>query len=150
MKQRTIRYYRPPSTRSAQTGSAIAQMNMTPLIDVLLVLIVMLILTVPIMTHNLEVPLPSEKPGPYEVQDHNAIAIDADDRLFWNGQPLTRAQLADQLSTAAKMPEPTQVRFAPDANASYDRSAKTIALIKDSGIEKLAFVGNEQYRIFAR
>jgi len=144
MKLRSYKYRRPPA------ASTMGEMNMTPLIDVLLVLIVMLILTVPVLQHNLEVPLPQPVPGPYEVQANNSVMIDAQDRLFWNGEPLTRAQLGAQLVSAAELPEAAEVRFEPDANASYDRSAKTIALIKDSGIEKFGFVGNHRYAEFSR
>ena len=134
-------YFRPPPT----SGS----MNMTPFIDVLLVLLVMLMLSIPARFHSLDVPLPG-KAAFAPVRAQNAITIDAADGLYWNGTPMTRAMLQAQLAQAAAMAEQPIVRFEPDAEASYDRSARTIALIKDSGIETFAFVGNERHRAFGR
>ncbi|WP_284123769.1 ExbD/TolR family protein [Parerythrobacter aestuarii] len=138
------KYRKPPLART--TG----EMNMTPFIDVLLVLIVMLILSVPILQHNLEVPLPAAGPTNLPVQASNTVAIDRQDRLYWNGMPVDRDTLGAQLTATARHPDKPAVRFQPDAYASYDRSAKTIALIKDSGVTKFAFVGNEQHREFGR
>lgn len=143
MRRRKLYFTRLPK---ATTG----EMNMTPLIDVLLVLIVMLILTVPVMTHSTRVELPTPGDVPFAVVDRNAVTIDAQDRLFWNGQPVSREILGAQLTVAAARPDQPEVRFEPAAAASYDRSAKTIALIKDSGIQKFAFVGNEQYGKFGK
>ncbi len=139
---------------SAKSGKFTAErpmgeMNTTPLIDVLLVLIVMIIITVPIATHSFEVPLPGG-PAKFEIRDANTVTIDARDRLYWNGQNVTRQDLLDQLAASTKLPEEPTLRFEPDARASYDRSAKTIALIKDSGVTRFAFVGNHRYREFDR
>ena len=126
-----------------------SEMNVTPFIDVLLVLIIMLIMVVPIATHSLDVPLPSG-PGGKEVLQSNTISIDRQDHLYWNGEALSRQELLNQLATAAMDPRKPLLRFEPEAQASYDISAKTIALIKDSGAENFAFVGNHQYRDFSR
>jgi biopolymer transport protein ExbD len=143
MRRRKLYFTRLPK---ATTG----EMNMTPLIDVLLVLIVMLILTVPVMTHTTQIDLPRPAPARLAIADRNAVTIDAQDRLYWNGQPVTRETLGAQLVAAAARPDAPEVRFEPAATASYDRSAKTIALIKDSGVEKFGFVGNEQYGTFGK
>lgn len=125
------------------------EMNVTPFIDVLLVLIIMLIMVVPIATHSLSVPLPTGK-GKFTVEAINTVQIDAQDKLYWNGQELDRQELFNQLATGAKSPEKPVLRFEPNANASYDMSAKTIALIKDSGTENFAFVGNHLHKDFGR
>lgn len=122
-----------------------SEMNVTPFIDVLLVLIIV----VPIATHSLDIPLPSDK-GEFEVRTTNTIAIDAQDRLFWNGQHLNRQGLLNQLATSTSSEEKPLLRFDPAPNASYDVSAKTIALIKDSGTENFAFVGNHLHKDFGR
>lgn len=143
MRRRKLYFTRLPK---ATTG----EMNMTPLIDVLLVLIVMLIFTVPVMTHTTEVDLPAPGKAIYSIAERNSITIDSQDRLFWNGQPVTRETLGAQLAAAVARPRQPEIRFEPAAAASYDRSAKTIALIKDSGVAKFAFVGNEQYAKFGK
>ncbi|EDL49918.1 biopolymer transporter ExbD [Erythrobacter sp. SD-21] len=126
-----------------------SDMNVTPFIDVLLVLLIMFIMVIPIATHALLIPLPEGR-GEFEVRDTNVVHIDRNDRLYWNGAALNRQQLLNQLVTAAEVhPQPT-LRFEPDARASYATSARTIALIKDSGTENFAFVGNERYKDFGR
>ena len=107
----------------------------------------MLIIVVPVATHSREVPLPNGE-GDLEVREENTVNIDAQDRLYWNGDLLDRQALLNQLASAVKQPEPPVIRFEPDPLASYDRAAKTIALIKDAGTEKFAFVGNEKHRSF--
>ncbi|MEZ5681151.1 MAG: biopolymer transporter ExbD [Erythrobacter sp.] len=133
--------------RTVAAPRPMSEMNITPLIDVMLVLLIMFIMVIPIATHSLLVPLPNGE-GEFETLGINTVHIDAADRLYWNGNALDRQQLLNQLADAASLPEQPVVRFEPDARASYDRSAKTIALIKDSGIERFAFVGNEKYRSF--
>ena len=138
----------PYSRRShAQAMHPMSQMNITPLIDVMLVLLIMFIMVIPIATQSLLIPLPNG-PGGFETRAINTVHIDSADRLYWNGNELDRQQLLNQLADAAAMAEQPVVRFEPAALASYDRSAKTIALIKDSGIERFAFVGNERHRAF--
>ena len=139
-----------PYPRSSRTviGQPMSEMNITPLIDVMLVLLIMFIIVIPIATHALAIPLPNGK-GIFRTEVINTVHIDARDRLYWNGQSLDRQQLLNQLAGAAARTEQPQIRFDPDPRASYDRSARTIALIKDSGIEKFAFVGNERYRAFS-
>lgn len=142
MRLRRQPYRRPPARTTGE-------MNMTPFIDVLLVLLVMLMLSIPAKFHSLEVLLPSGEIRE-QILAQNNVSIDAQDRLYWNGALLSRDDLGAQLAGAAAMDNQPLVRFQPEANASYDRSAKTIAMIKDAGIEKFAFVGNHEYRTFTR
>ncbi|MBY6127234.1 biopolymer transporter ExbD [Qipengyuania aquimaris] len=122
-------------------------MNVTPFIDVLLVLLIMFIMVIPIATHSLLIPLPNGE-GTEDVLETNVVHIDSSDRLYWNGTQMDRQALLNQLATAAAQENQPLVRFEPDALASYQTSAQTIALIKDADIEKFAFVGNHKYRNF--
>lgn len=133
------------SHRRSALGQPMSQMNITPLIDVLLVLLIMFIMVIPIAAHSLLVPLPNG-PGGLPVEGVNTVSIDEADRLYWNGRELGRQDLLNQLATAAETAPDALLRFEPDGRASYDASAKTIALIKDSGVERFAFIGNEKYR----
>lgn len=133
--------------RQPEAPRPMSAMNITPLIDVMLVLLIMFIMVIPIATHSLTVPLPSG-PGRFAVQQINTVHIDAADRLFWNGQRLDRQELLNQLAMTAQTAPDSVLRFEPDSAASYDASAKTIALIKDSGISRFGFSGNERYRTF--
>ena len=99
----------------------------------------------PFAAHALLIPLPTDKPS-LQIRAENIVRIDAADRLYWNGQQLDRQRLLNQLAGAAAMePEPL-VRFEPDAKASYQTSARTIALIKDAGVDSIAFTGNHRHR----
>jgi biopolymer transport protein ExbD len=125
------------------------EMNVTPFIDVLLVLLIMLLLAIPAPVHVTPVDLPSERARPVlPVLAENTIAIDAADRLLWNSAPVSSETLRAQVAAASALEQPALLRFAPDAYASYDTAARTIALIKEEGAESFAFVGNHQYRDF--
>ncbi|MFZ3484454.1 ExbD/TolR family protein [Sphingomonas sp. 3-13AW] len=129
-------------------GEPMMEMNTTPLIDVLLVLLIMFIITIPIQTHAVKVDLPQPDPNNRNVVDSekNKIAITADGVVTWNGatvDDVTLRQYLDQ--TAAMSPEP-ELHFQPDANSRYDVVDGVLSIIKRSNVTKLGFVGNEQYR----
>lgn len=135
-------------TRVHNPMQPMSQMNVTPFIDVLLVLLIMLIMTIPIATHTTDVDLPPPCPQCTSNPDRNTVSIDAQDHLFWNGTEMSREELRAHVSNAAQLPEEPLLEFKPDALASYDASAKTIAQIKDAGAKKFAFVGNAEHRSF--
>lgn len=137
------------ATRGATHNQPMGDMNVTPFIDVLLVLLIMFIMVIPIATHALLIPLPNG-PGDQEILENNVVHIDRSDKLYWNGAEMDRQRLLNQLASVAALEEQPVVRFEPDALASYQASARTIALIKDSGVDNFAFVGNEKYREFGR
>lgn len=124
------------------------EMNVTPFIDVLLVLLIMIMMSVPIATHNTSVVLPGPCINCSSNPAENTVSIDPEDRLFWNGQPVSPERLSEQVRYATSLEDEPMLRFEPDAYASYDRSAKTIALIKDAGATRFAFVGNDKHRQF--
>lgn len=126
----------------------IGEMNVTPFIDVLLVLLIMMILAIPVQVNVTPVDLPSDRVAPLPVRDQNTIAIDAADRLSWNGLPVTAEQLRAQVAAASALEQEPVLRFAPDANAGYDIAARTIAMLHEEGAGSLVFVGNDRYRHF--
>ena len=124
-------------------------LNTTPLIDVMLVLLIMLILTVPVTTHRLEVDLPAPTDVPVTSESQQiALNIDAAGQVYWQGQAVTRTQLQGHLDSAALLPDAPVIRFHPDPQASYNASVQVIAQVADAGIEDFAFIGNEQFRSF--
>ena len=131
--------------RQPEPQAMFSEMNVTPFIDVLLVLLVMFILVIPLATHALLVQLPTAKPT-HSIEAVNIVQIDEADRLYWNGESMTRELLLNQLAGAAKLDDQPVIRFEPHARASYDASARTIALIKDAGVEKFAFGGLHEHR----
>jgi biopolymer transport protein ExbD len=126
----------------------LSDMNVTPFIDVLLVLLIMLIMAVPVATHVTDIDLPSG-PGPFVPNDiENTVAIDAGDRLYLNGNAVNRDDLSRMVQAASALPHELLLRFEPDDSASFDASAKTIALIKNSGATRFAFAGNHLHKDF--
>ena len=133
-----------------QATEPFSQMNTTPVIDVLLVLLIMLIVSVPIAKHCMEVDLRScsDFPLPDPEPVRNKIVIDADDRRYWNGRPVGTAQLATLRSLSADLPVEPEPQFEPAARASYRTTANTLNLVKARGITKFGFLGNERYHAF--
>jgi biopolymer transport protein ExbD len=122
------------------------EMNMTPLIDVLLVLIIMFIITIPVMTHavKLDMPRPTNAPKLAEPVVIN-LEIDFDGTVLWNGSAVT----VDDLDTyfrreAANDPQP-ELHIRPNKRAQYDVVARVLAAAQRNGLLKIGFVGNEQF-----
>ena len=140
-----------PRGRHKRRG-AMGEMNVTPFIDVLLVLLIMLIMAVPIKVHETTIDLPSDDACPDCVMNEaeNTVAITAQDQLLWNGTPVSRDQLKAQVTAASALEAQPLLRFEPDANAGYDASARTITAIKEAGATRFAFIGNQNYREFGR
>ena len=130
-------------------GEPMMEMNTTPLIDVMLVLLIMFIITLPIPTHAVKVDLPVNDPRqqkpPVDPQK-NKITIDAAGTVSWNGTPVDLVTLRQYLDVAANInPEP-ELHFQPDPTAKYEKVDETLAVIKRSNVTTLGFIGNEQYR----
>ena len=123
-----------------------AEMNTTPLIDVMLVLLIMFIITVPMQSHQVEMDLPSGKPPPVIVERlKNELGLSANGQLSWNGQAISDAQLAATLGSIAGMTVQPEVHFRPEASARYERVDQVLGIAARSGADRFGFVGNEQY-----
>lgn len=133
-------------------GQPMMEMNVTPLIDVMLVLLIMMILTIPVATHSVDIDLPVPNPNATEIVDpvKNKIVITANDQILWNAVPIDQNQLVGNLQASLAMPVEPELQYEPEANAGYDISAKVLNIIKASGVTKFGFVGNEKYRIFGK
>src|SRR5262245_25136852 len=110
--------------------------NVTPLIDVLLVLLVMMILTIPIATHQTTINLPRD--GAL-VATRVHLAIDFDGRMFWNGEEIAdQAQLTRYLNYVASSDEPTIVHVDPDRRVRYEPVAQVLAAAQRAQVEQLS------------
>ena len=134
-------------------GSPMMEMNMTPLIDVLLVLLIMFIITIPVATHSIDidlpVPNPNDTPPPVD-PIKNKIVLTPANEILWNGTAINQGELVSNLQTSLTYAVEPELQFEPEPNASYDISAKVLNIIKGSGVTKFGFVGNEKYRVFGR
>ena len=132
-------------------GQPMMDLNMTPLIDVLLVLLIMFIITIPIQTHAVKIDLPvnSEDNTPPPIDPiKNQVSVEPTGTITWNGSPVDQTTLRLYLErTKAMSPEP-ELHVQPDPQSRYIVVDQVLAIIKRSGVTKMGFVGNEQYRGF--
>ncbi len=132
-------------------GEPMLDMNMTPLIDVLLVLLIMFIITIPVATHSVDIDLPQGTPPPQDIQIDpvkNKLVLTQSEQILWNAEPIDSGQLRTLLGETTAMAVEPELQFEPEPLASYDLTAKVLQIIKSSGVTKFGFVGNEKYRVF--
>ena len=135
-------------------GEPMMEMNTTPLIDVMLVLLIMFIITIPVATHaiNIDLPVPDPNPPPVDMVDpiKNKIVITQQDQILWNGDAINQSELVRNLNETLRFAVEPELQFEPEATASYDTSVKVLNIIKNTGVSKFGFVGNEKYRVFGK
>jgi len=121
--------------------------NTTPLIDVMLVLLVMLIITIPIQLHSVNLNLPTGNPPPPLVKPEIVkIDIDGGGVTYWNGEVVPdRAALEDRLRTAAAQAVQPELHLRPDKAAKYDIVAAVMVSSQRLGLTKIGIVGSEQF-----
>ncbi len=129
-------------------GEPMMEMNTTPLIDVMLVLLIMFIITIPIQTHAVKVDLPQSNNTPQNAVEpqKNKVYIDAQGQVYWNSAPIDDVTLRQYLDQTLQMSPEPELHFQPDPQARYEVVDRVLAVIKRANVNKLGFVGNEQYR----
>ena len=130
---------------SARDIPPMAEMNTTPLIDVMLVLLIMFIITVPTQSHQIEQQLPQAGPTPTIERVKNQLGMSAAGQLSWNGKEISDRELAGALGRIAALDEQPEVHFRPDAAARYERVDQVLGIAAQSGVDRFGFAGNEQY-----
>ena len=136
------------TTSDNSDGEPMMDMNVTPLIDVMLVLLIMFIITIPIQTHavKLDLPVNQQNPPPVVVDPvKNVLSINAQDQVLWNGSPVSMTQLRSYLDTTQQMNPVPELHLQPDATARYEIVDKVLAVTKQAHVQKMGFVGNEYY-----
>ncbi|HVU30641.1 MAG TPA: biopolymer transporter ExbD [Sphingomicrobium sp.] len=126
------------------------ELNTTPLIDVLLVLLVMLIITIPPQTHNVKLDLPRpatpvQRPNPIV----NELEITKAGATLWNGQPVTDAELREELRLTGQMDPEPELHLRPDGEARYEVVDRVLATVKSEHVDKVGIVGNERFLSFS-
>jgi biopolymer transport protein ExbD len=136
------------TTGSNQEGEPMMDINTTPLIDVMLVLLIMLIVTIPPQTHAVKLDLPvnqvNQPPPPIDPVK-NVVSVNAQDQVLWNGAPVTMQQLRQYLDTTQQMNPIPELHLQPDASARYEIVDEVLAVTKRAHVQKMGFVGNEYY-----
>jgi biopolymer transport protein ExbD len=136
------------STSSASDDDVIVDINTTPLIDVMLVLLIMFIITIPIQTHavKLNMPVPSLSAPPPTPPQIVRIDVDASGTIGWNGEVVaTKAELEQRLQAVAAQPDQPEVHLRADKGVTYKHVASVMASAQRLGVTKFGLVGSEQF-----
>ena len=139
------------TTGDNESGEPMIDMNVTPLIDVMLVLLIMFIITIPIQTHAVKLDLPvnqNNQPPPPIDTVKNKVVVSADGKILWNGAPVSQEQLRQYLDITQQMNPIPELHLQPDATARYELVDEVLAVTKHAHVEKMGFVGNEAYMTF--
>jgi len=137
---------------AAADDEPMIDINTTPLIDVLLVLLIMFIITIPIQTHAVKIDLPvsDENDPPDDIVDplKNEVYISPTDQIRWNDEPVTRQTLRQYLDITVTMNPVPELHMFPDAQARYNTVDDVLAITRRAQVTNMGFIGNDQYRQF--
>jgi biopolymer transport protein ExbD len=135
---------------ASDSDEPMMDINTTPLIDVMLVLLIMFIITIPIQTHAVKIDLPVEAPNtppPVDPQ-RNKIAINPDGAVLWNGGPVDLVTLRQYLDITTTIRPTPELQIQPHPDARYEVVDEVLAVIKRANVLSMGFVGNENYSNF--
>lgn len=139
------------TTSDNTSGEPMMDINMTPLIDVMLVLLIMFIITIPIQTHAVKLDLPVDQqntPPPPIDPVKNKVVITAGGQILWNGAPVQPEQLRQYLELSQQIQPIPELHLQPEPEARYELVDQVLAITKKAHVEKMGFVGNEAYMKF--
>ncbi len=131
-----------------ESSEPMMEINTTPLIDVMLVLLIMFIITIPIQTHAVKLDLPQnvENPTPPPIDPvKNRIVIMPNDAVLWNGSPVTLVTLRQYLDITTTMTPTPELHLQPHPQARYEQVDEVLAVTKRANVTAMGFVGNEAY-----
>jgi len=134
-------------------GSPMIEMNTTPLIDVMLVLLIMFIITIPVATHSVSVALPQATPPDQQVHVDpvkNKLVLTTANVILWNGSPISQGNLVSLLQATKALAVEPELQFQPEPYANYELANEILKIITDSKVTKFGFVGNENYAVFGK
>ncbi len=136
------------TTSNNSEGEPMMEINTTPLIDVMLVLIIMLIITIPPQTHAVKLDLPQNNPNdaPPPVDPiKNKIVITQAGQILWNGGAVDQVQLRQYLDATQQIDPVPELHLQPEPDARYELVDEVLAVTKKANVTKMGFVGNEAY-----
>jgi biopolymer transport protein ExbD len=134
------------SIAARDDSAPIADMNTTPLVDVMLVLLILFIITLPVMTNSTNLHIRSG-PGPTTPREAISLSIEFDGTILWNGSEVrSLAQLEHYFRMEAGRADQPEVHVLPDRRARYDTVAQVLAIAQRSGMQRIGFAGQERFR----
>jgi biopolymer transport protein ExbD len=136
------------SVTNPESTEPMMDINTTPLIDVMLVLLIMFIITIPVQTHAVKLDLPqaTNEPAPPIEPDKNKIVITPQGIVLWNGTPVDFTRLRQYLDITANMRPTPELHLQPDPEARYEVVDEVLAVTKRANVTAMGFVGNEAYQ----
>jgi len=128
-------------------SGVMCEVNMTPLIDVMLVLIVTLIMTLPIQTHavKLDMPPPTDQPPPPVLPEVINLDVDFDDTVYWDGNKVDLNELEGYFRQESKKDPQPEIHLRPDKRSHYDTTAKVLAVAQRNHMTKIGFVNTTEF-----
>ena len=138
------------SILNPESAEPMMEINTTPLIDVMLVLLIMIIMTIPIQTHAVKLDLPqnsAQNPPPIDPVK-NKIVVTPQGQVLWNGVPVDLTTLRQYLDLTTTMRPVPELHLQPDAQARYELVDEVLAVCKRAQVTAMGFVGNEAYANF--
>ena len=135
---------------STTEGEPMMDINTTPLIDVMLVLLIMFIITIPVQTHAVKLDLPQQTntPPPPVQPVKNEVSVDRGGYIYWNGSPINLVVLRQYLDQTQAMDPIPELHLRPAPDARYEVVDQVLAVTKRASVSKMGFVGNEAYANF--
>jgi biopolymer transport protein ExbD len=129
------------SYRSTSDDAVLSDINTTPLVDVMLVLLIIFLITIPVVTTSIKIDLPKESNTVRETKPENiVVSVDSAGRIFWYDTPITSADLGKRLASAAsKQPQP-EVQIRGDGKADYKSVGQIVSAARAAGIIKMGFI----------
>jgi len=130
-----------------RVAAPLAEINMVPLIDVMLVLLVIFIVTAPLLTHAVKVDLPKARSQPNLTQPDNIqLAIDAQGAVYWNGETIDKSDLIRRFAAEAKRNPQPELHLRADRETTYQVLAEVLAEASRAGLGKIGFVSDPRSR----
>ena len=134
------------NTSSPDEPEVMMEINTTPLIDVMLVLLVMLIITIPIQLHSVNLEMPVGAPPTNLVKSEKVqIDIDAQNVIYWQGRPVAAPELDEKMKAISHLEPQPEVHIRPNKASQYAVFAKVLSASKRMGVKKIAVIGAEQF-----
>lgn len=122
-------------------NAPMVEINTTPLVDVMLVLLIIFMITAPLLTHQVKIDLPqaTTQKSP-EKPEIVTVSIDASGTTFWNNSPITRAELGERLAVAARQQPQPELHLRADKQTQYQKLAEVMSAAQNAGMRRMGFV----------